>query len=75
MHVPHHTYIHSIHHTFPSHFTQDEPIMEPCFNVLAFDVRNNKPLNRRKGYDNPNDDGASTVKHRALPETSVEVCG
>ena len=48
--------------------TQDEPVMEPCFNVLAFDVRNNQPLNRRKGFDNPAEE-ASAVKHRALPET------
>lgn len=42
--------------------------MEPCFNVLAFDVRTNKPLNRRKGYKNPEE---AEVKHRALPEAQV----
>ena len=43
--------------------------MEPCFNVLAFDVRTNKPLNRRKGYKNPEE--VAEVRHRALPEAET----
>lgn len=46
--------------------------MEPCFNVLAFDVRTNKPVNRRKGYKTPEE--VAEVKHRALPEAETVRC-
>jgi hypothetical protein len=47
---------------------QDKPDMNPCFNVLGFDTRDNTPIDRRAGYDNP----VIAAAQRALPEAKAK---